>query len=209
MSNPSQSPIDKLDNPWINYGLGIILMVGGTWFSANVHLDALQKLEEQGISIDPGKTIATIGVFLILFKVLHLFFFGPLGKAIHDRNSELERTFTDAENLRSEMQTMRADYEKRLATTEATAREQIQTQIKEAQQLRQVLMAEATSKADQLVEKATEEIAAERDRILVELRTHVVDLTLQAAGKVIDANLDDAKNRKLVEDFTNQLEVAK
>ena len=105
------------------------------------------------------------------------------------------------------MTQMRNDYERRLAAKEAEAREQIQAQIKEAQQLRQTLMSEAAAKADDLVKRANQEIEAERARVLGELRLEVVNLTLGATEKLLGENIDSAKNRRLVEEFIDKIEV--
>lgn len=194
---------------WVGIVVGAVLMVGGMWLSKNWHPAFLENLAHQGIPLDPGKTISIIGVFLILFPVIKSFFVNPLSEAIGSRSAELERTFSEAEQLRAEMGQMRTDYERRLAETESQAREQIQGQIREAQNLRQSLMAEATQRADELVEKAQQEISAERDRVIAEIRVHVVDLTLAAAEKVLSENMDSDRNRRLVEDFIDRVEVAK
>lgn len=195
----------------IKFIAGVLLMIGGTYVALKVtpSIEALHALAEQGIPLDPGKTLATIGVLLILFPVVESFFVIPLKNAINERNADLERTFSEAEELRSEMQQMRANYEQRLTATEAQAREQIQSQIREAQQLRQTLMAEATERADAMVERAHQEISAERDKVLTDLRMHVTDLALGAAERVIGANLDTDTNRRLVDDFISQVEVAR
>lgn len=187
--------------------IGLILMFGGFWFSKNVHIGFLETLSEQGLPIDLGKTVSTIGVFLILFPVVKMFFISPLTEAIDARNAELEKTFGEAESLRAQMTAMKTEYEQRLARTEAEAREQIQAQIREAQEVRQQLMAEASLKADELVKRAQEDIQAERDRVINELRIETVNLTLAAAERVIGENLDDARNRKLIEDFIATAEV--
>ena len=186
---------------------GLLFAFAGFWLSVNWHSDFITKLNEQGIPLDLGKTVAMIGMFLFLFPVLNFFYFKPLGAAIHERTSELEKTFTEAEDLRSEMKQMRADYERRLTETEADARAQIQAQIKEAQQLRQTLMSEATAKADELVKRANQEIEAEKAKVMGELRLSVVDLTLAATEKLLGENVDSAKNRRLVDEFINQIEV--
>jgi len=143
----------------------------------------------------------------MLFPVIQIFYLNPLSDAINERTSELEHTFTEAETLRSEMTKMRNDYEQRLAATEAEARSQIQAQIKEAQELRQSLMAEATAKADEMVKRAAEEIESEKQKVLSQLRTEVVTLTLAASEKIIGENMDTDKNRKLIAEFIEKVEV--
>ena len=54
--------------------VGILLMAGGTWFAVNVHPAFQETLAKQGIPLDLGRTIATIGVFLILFPAINSFF---------------------------------------------------------------------------------------------------------------------------------------
>jgi F-type H+-transporting ATPase subunit b len=161
------------------------------------------------IDLDPSVTVAMIGVLLILFPVIETFYTKPLGEAIEERNRELESTFSEAESLRNQMQALRTDYERRLQETEAQAREQIQASIREAQQLRQNLMAEAAERADALVAEAQQKIQQERDTIIGDIRLQVVDLTLAAATKVIGENMNDERNRRLVTDFIDTVEVAR
>lgn len=182
-------------------------MVGGMWVSQNWKPEFLHALEEQGIPLDLGKTVAVVGVFLILFPVIRSFFVAPLATAINERTTELERTFSEAENLRHEMTQMKSDYEQRLATTEAAARETIQAQIKEAQALRQQIMAEATAKADELKQQAIADIEQEKSKVITELRLEAVNLTMMATERILGENIDQDRNRKLVQDFIDKAEV--
>jgi F-type H+-transporting ATPase subunit b len=193
--------------PIVNIIIGLALMFGGYYVSKNIHLGVIDRLAAQGIPLDPGKTVATIGVFLILFPVINFFFITPLRDAIQERTGNLERTFTEAESLRAEMTKMRSDYEARIQQTEASAREQIQSQIREAQNLRGQLMAEATQRAEELVARAQVEIEAEKQKAITELRLHVVDLTLTAAERVIGQNMNTDINRRLVDEFIDKVEV--
>jgi F-type H+-transporting ATPase subunit b len=186
---------------------GIILAVAGSYASFNWHPDFITTLNEQGIPLNLGTTLAMIGMFMVLFPVLNTFYFKPLAEAIGDRTNELERTFTEAEDLRTEMQKMRSDYENRLVETEANAREQIQNSIREAQNLRNQLMSEASARADELLTRAQQEIEAEKQKAMTELRLTVVDLTLGAAGRILGENMDNDRNRRLVGEFVNEVEV--
>jgi F-type H+-transporting ATPase subunit b len=180
--------------------------MAGYYVSAKVPLGFQESLAHQGIPLDLGKTVAMIGMFLVLFPLLRYFYFRPLGEAIEQRTSDLEGTFAEAEDLRAEMSRMRSEYEQRLAATEAQAREQIQAQIREAQELRDRLRAEAVQQAEELKRMALEDIEREKNKIVTDLRLHVVNLTLQATERLVGENVDDAKNRKLVEEFIEKAE---
>ncbi len=187
--------------------VGAAIAAGGAYLSTQVHLGFQDSVVKMGIPLDLGKTIAMIGMFLLLFPVLRIFYFAPLGEAIHNRTTELENTFKEAEDLRSEMTQLRADYDRRLAETEAQAREQIQSQIKEAQALRDSLRAEAVQQAEEMKRRAIDEIESEKQHILTDLRLHVVNLTLTATEKLVGQNVDSDTNRKLVEEFIDKVEV--
>lgn len=186
--------------------IGAALAVGGFYVSSKMHFGFQESLAEQGIPLDLGKTVAMIGMFLALFPVLNFFYFKPLGTAIHERTSELERTFGEAAEMREEVQKLRDDYEKRLAQREAEAREQIQATIRDAQTLRDQLRADAVQQAEEFKKSALSEIESEKQKILTDLRLHVVNLTLQATEKLVGESMDDAKSRRLVEEFIDKVE---
>lgn len=189
--------------------IGLVLMLGGANVSANppAFLAFQKDLEAQGIPLDLGKTVAAIGVFLILFPVINTFFLKPLQEAIDQRTQSLESTFADAENLRAEMAQMKSDYEKRIMQTEEDARNQIQSQIKEAQELRTQMMNEANARVEEMQRKAREEMEAERNKVLAEVRLHVADLSLQATEKLLNENVDNERNRRLIDEFIATAEV--
>ena len=192
---------------WAMVLIGLVLMFGGMYVSTDWTKGNIKALEAMGILLDPGKTIAVIGVFLILFKVINNFYLVPLHDAITTRNTDLESTFTEAENLRVQMDTLKSDYEKRLVQTEADARDKIQAQIREAQDLRKTLMSEASAKADEMVKRAQDEIASERDRALAGIRIQVANLTMLATEKILNENMDNDRNRRLIDEFLDKVEV--
>lgn len=189
--------------------VGAILVAIGAFV---VNRESLKSIEESvftavGLHIDFGKLIATIGMFTALFKIVEYFFLNPLFDAIDGRTKELEHTFGEAESLRSEMTQLKSDYEKRLTETEANAREQIQAQIKEAQDLKKELMADAQRKAEEYKQQAIAEIDSEKRKALTDLRVHVTNLSLQATEKLLTENVDNDRNRRIIDDFLATVEV--
>ena len=202
MSDPKPSAAAA----WSRAVLGVVLMVGGMVVSQNTK-PMQESLAHMGLPLDPGKSMAVVGVFLILFPVIHIFFIAPLQEAIGNRTRELESTFSEAEDLRSEMASLKSDYEQRITATEADARAQIQAQIREAQELKKQLTADAIATTEDMKRQAAVEIEAQKKQVLGQLRVHVADLSLQASEKIIKENLDNDRNRKLIDDFLATVEV--
>jgi len=70
-----------------------------------------------------------------------------------------------------------------------------------AQETRDADIAATRAELERLRSKATEEIEGEKQKALQELRSEVADLALAAAGKVVGESMNDARQRKLVEEF--------
>jgi F-type H+-transporting ATPase subunit b len=59
-----------------------------------------------------------------------------------------------------------------------------------------------------MLERARREIEAEKVRAIAELRREAVALAIAGAGKVIENNLDNEANRKIVESFLSSIPAA-
>jgi F-type H+-transporting ATPase subunit b len=59
----------------------------------------------------------------------------------------------------------------------------------------------ARAEAEKVTERARQEIVAEKDRAMAELRAQVADLALAAAGKLVRSEMDGPTQRRLVEEF--------
>ena len=76
-------------------------------------------------------------------------------------------------------------------------------------QTRQELLDEARAEAQQLIDRAREEIAREREQAMTELRQQVADLSLSIADKVVGQSLDRNAQRRLIAEFIDETEELK
>ncbi len=145
--------------------------------------------------------IVNIISFVLLYLFLRKFLFGPVGAMLDGRQADINATYDDLDRDRAEMNTLKTDYEKRLAGIESEAREKIQGAIKEAQGARDQIVNEASVKARETLSRAESEANREREQAMIQLREQMVTLALGAAEKVVKENLNDDRNRRLVDDF--------
>ena len=59
-----------------------------------------------------------------------------------------------------------------------------------------------------MVNKAKEQINAEKQKALNEIKNTVVEIALQASEKVIKRNLNDADNQKMIEETVEKFKQA-
>ena len=70
-----------------------------------------------------------------------------------------------------------------------------------AQETRDADIAATREELDRMRERATNEIEAEKQRAIGELRGEVADLALAAASRVVGESMTDERQRRLVSEF--------
>ncbi len=153
------------------------------------------------LNIDLAALLVNIVGFLVLLWAMNFFLFKPIGQAMAERQQTIKATYDQLEADRQQMEALRADYEQRLASIEAEAREKIQGAIRDAQTARDQIIQEANTRGREMITRAEAEVAREREQALITLRQQVVDLALGAATKVIGDSLDEPRQRRLIDDF--------
>ncbi len=143
--------------------------------------------------------------FLILMVILHRVFTTKVFGILDERRKDIQDTYDQLDRDRAMMEQTRRDYEQRLANIEAEARERIQAAVKEAQALRDNLVADARTQAESIVEQGRNESERERQQAFLEMRQQIVAIAVAAAGKVIGESLNEPRQTKLVDDFITQV----
>lgn len=149
--------------------------------------------------INPGLILWTILTFVIVVLILRAMAWKPLLGALHAREEKIRSSLQHAEEAQREAERLLEANRRQLAAAE----EQSQRIIREGRTLGERLKVEIMEKANtssrQMIEQAKEEIMREKEAALVQLRGEVADLAIRAAGKILDANLDTAKQHQLVD----------
>lgn len=151
------------------------------------------------LEINPGLIVWTIITFVIVLVILRATAWKPLLGALTAREEKIRSSLKDAQDAQQQARALLEENRKQLALAE----EQSQRIIREGRDMGERLKAEILEKANasarSAVEQAREEIQREKESALTQLRSEVADLAIQAAGKILDANLDTAKQRTLVD----------
>lgn len=155
----------------------------------------------ENLAINGRDLLVQIGGFLLLFLLLSRYLFGPLSEAIEDRERRIKGKMDEAERNALEMQNMREEYQRRLATIETEARDRIQSAMKEAMATKDEMLETARSEAEKLLSRGRQEMERDRQKMMVEMRDKVVDLAILAAEKLIEKNIDDRSHRALIDDI--------
>ena len=93
-----------------------------------------------------------------------------------------------------------------LATARAEAQDLMAKAKVVSQKEREQLLAKTREEQEQLLERARREIEAEKEKAILALRREAVDLSIAAASKLVESNLDSDANRRLVLEYLASLE---
>jgi F-type H+-transporting ATPase subunit b len=155
--------------------------------------------------VDWFKLIAQIVNFLVVLYLVNRFGFKPLLRLMDERAARIKKGLEDAESAERDRELARAERAAALDEARKEAQAMVARATKMAEDSRIEILAAARADAEQVTERARQEINAEKERAIAELRGQVADLALDAAGKLIRQQMDAKTQRRLVEEFLSEV----
>lgn len=149
----------------------------------------------------PGATIWTWIAFLVALPVMWKMVYGPITKALEDRDRKVEDAIAAAEVARKQAEQQMAEAKAELDRARADSKRMVEEAVgrAERQAAEAQRAAEERMKAQQA--KAAAEIEAQKRAALQEIRNQAVELTLAATRMVLHKDVDDEAHRRMVKDF--------
>ncbi|MDQ4079554.1 MAG: F0F1 ATP synthase subunit B [Gemmatimonadota bacterium] len=165
---------------------------------------------ERGL-LDPhfGLMFWTLLIFVALWLLLRKYAFPAIFAAVEAREKALEDAIAAAKRDREEAARLLEEHRRQIDAARADAQRLIAEGGKAGEKLRATMLEEARHQQQEILDRARQEIGAERDRAIAELRREAVELAIKGASKVLEHNLDDQANRKIVEEFLADLQKTK
>ena len=158
------------------------------------------------LDLNWGLIVTQIIGFLLTVWILKAFAWKPLLKMLEDRRNKIAGDIDDAEKIKSDAETLLDDYNAKLKDRETEARSKIQDAVGEGNRIATEIREQAREEAHQIVEKSREELSRDIAKARVELRDEVVGMAMTAAEKIISIKLDEAEQKRLLEDFLKEVE---
>ena len=144
--------------------------------------------------------------FSILLLILKRFAWGPILKALSNRENLIEEALKSAENAKEEMIRLQSGNEKILKEA-VLEREKI---VKEARDLKDSIIRnaklEAGIEAGKVLENARAAIEHERVAAISDIKKLIANFSVEIAGKILEDKLkDESQQKELVQDYIDQI----
>lgn len=160
------------------------------------------------VTPDYGTIFWMLIIFGIVLFILKKFAWGPILKALKDREKSISDALNSAEKARKEVAGLKASNDQIIAE----ARKEKDIILKEARDIKDKIIAEAkvqaNAEAQKGIEIARQQIIAEKDAAINDIKKQVAELSVMIAEKVIKKELENPKDQDiLVKDLLKDLKL--
>ncbi len=147
----------------------------------------------------------TLGIFVALVLVLRKLAWKPLLEAVEAREKRIADSLQKAEEVQRASAEIAARQEAALAGAHARSKAVLDEARGQAEEYRKREMEKANGEAEAFLGRAKKEIALEEGRARDALRKEVVDLTLEAASRVLGRAVTGEDERRLAAETVEEI----
>jgi F-type H+-transporting ATPase subunit b len=158
------------------------------------------------VSPSVGLMIWTLIAAAVTFYVLGRYAFPRIQEALDRRQRAIEEAIADSERARAESAKLLEEYRQRLREARMQSEEIVVRARKAAEEHERESLDAARRQREELLEQTRRDVEAETRRAIQEIRNEVADLTVLATEKVTRKALDEADQRRLVEEALGELD---
>jgi F-type H+-transporting ATPase subunit b len=175
----------------------------------NINTYLLAEAAEKHNPIIPDWREIILGAiaFAIIAWVLMKFVFPRMEQTFQARVDAIEGGIKRAEDAQAEANQLLEQYKAQLAEARTEAARIRDEARADAEGIRQDVLAKAREESDRIIAAGTEQLSAQRESIVRELRAEVGTLAVDLASKIVGESLaDEARSRGTVDRFINELD---
>lgn len=157
------------------------------------------------LGLDLGLFISQAVNFLLFALILSATLIKPIMRKLEERSQRIRQGLQDAEEADRTLQRATGQAQSFLDQARREARETVENATRAAEQQRLEIIANARQEAQEMIQRAHEQVERERLDLQVRLREEMIDVSLAAASRLLERELDDDLHHELIEQFLTQI----
>ena len=165
----------------------------------------MNTLYQSLVAVEPATLIVTIINLFIQMWVVKKFFLSKVMDILDKRRAAADQEIEQAEAAKEEALAMKETYEENMKQAKAEANEILSNAQKTAVIRSEEIIGQAKEQAAQIKEKASADIALEKKNALNAAKDEISDIAMAIAEKVVERQLNEADQEKLVNQFIDDL----
>jgi len=171
-------------------------------FTNSLVLGAAEAGAHSGINT--GDILFQLAMFIVLLVLLKIFAWGPLMGIMKQREEHVANEIQAAENSRLEAKKLLEEQRALLKDARSEAQGLIENAKKQGDLQREEIIAAARAEGERLVETAKLDIDQQKAKAVAAIREQVAHLSVMIASKVIEKELSEADQEKLINDYIQE-----
>ena len=146
-------------------------------------------------------TFVNLIVFFIILKKL---LFQPVMGMIEKREQMISGQIEDAEQKNTQAGLLKERYEAELKNANQEAARIVKTAKERGKEEYEKILRDADAEASKIIADARKTIETEREKAVQGIQNEIAQVAIAAASKVIQENVNQASNEKILDDFLRE-----
>ena len=142
---------------------------------------------------------------LAIFFVAKKYLFVPVKNMIDSRQKEIDDMYASASTAQANAEALEQEYKDKLSGAVETGERIVKDAVSRAHNREEEIIRKANTDAAAIMDKASADIALEKKKALNDAKNEISALAVAIAGKVVERELNEADQTKLIDSFIKDL----
>jgi F-type H+-transporting ATPase subunit b len=157
------------------------------------------------LNFEAGVVFWILITFVLFIILLKRFAWGPILGALEQREQNIQESLDAAEKAMKRAEEISRKNDEALKKAEIDAQRMRKQAKEDAEKIRDEIIEKSRSEAEAVKKQTLDSIEQEKQKAMLELRNKVAELAIEATGKILNAEIDQKKYKKLVDDFIGEI----
>ena len=157
------------------------------------------------ISVNIWLIIISLCNLVILFLIIKKFLYKPVKKMLAERQNQLDKKYSDAEDAKLEAENDRREWGERISKVQDEADSIIENAQIQAKRMGDKLTDDAKRRADGLVRNAEEQAKLEKKKAEDSVKKEITDVSVLIAEKMIGREINENDHRNVIDEAIDEI----
>jgi len=167
--------------------------------------EAIQRLVDNGLGIDPVEMIIQIASTIVLVLVVKLFFWNKVTAFIEGRREVVDQELIEATQRNEEAKQLQEEAEQALSQVKLEAKEILDDAKSRGEDTRREIVSKAKDEATHIKKNAQKDLAQEIEVARSNIRNEIIDVATLLTQKVIDKEMNKKTYEHLLDDSIDEV----
>ena len=157
------------------------------------------------ISINLWQILISLCNLLILFLILKKFLYKPVRRVMQERQSALQRQYSDANEARRMAEANQKAWEEKMLGAKAQADDLLKKASERAEHRCDQMISEAREKADDIVQEAKDQAVIEHKKAQAEIKKEIVDVSAVLMEKMLGREINTEDHHAIINTVISEI----